>query len=188
MWPWKNFLIPLGATLSLAAAVIPTLYGVAWWITALAIFAVGSIVAVKAGDRVHMADVFKTLKVEQKNRVANLIRLAVGAYVLWAIVYATNPDWKVWLLLALPVMAGIIYGGARNEEYHIAHAPPEEEKPAVGQEFETRDAAKKARALIDFSGHPRVRILSVQSIGEPDKGTGGKQIEVQLPPTGMGKL
>lgn len=187
MWPWKVYLTILGAVLSLAVAVIPTLYGVAWWITAPVILAIGSIVASKSSDRVYIADVFKDWKVDQKNRVATLIRIAVGVHVLWSIVYVVNPSWFIYLLVTLPIISGIIYGGARNEEYHIAHAKPDEEKPAVGEAFEDRQAVKKARTLLDTAGHPRVRILSFKMIGDPTQNTGGKQIEVQIPTTGMGK-
>lgn len=186
MWPWKNFLIPLGAALSLAAAVIPTLYGVAWWAVILTVLAVGSLVAVKAGDRVHIASVFKDLNSKQKDRVATLVRIAVGAHILWAMVYVVSSDWRIYLLAGLPILSLSVYGCARNEEYHIAHAKPEA-KSVEGGPFEDRTEVKKARALLDEAGHPRVRILEFKRIGEPDKGTGGQQIVVQIPTTGMGK-
>lgn len=187
MWPWKNYLIPLGAVLSLAVVVIPTLYGVAWWVTALAILVVGSVAIVKSGDRVHVAHVFKDMTTKQKARIATLVRIAVSAYVLWAVVYVAAPEWMAYLLAVLPILGLLIYGGARNEEYHIAHAKPEDEEINSGETFEERSAIKKSRALLDSAGHPRVHILSFQRIGDPDKGTGGQQIEIQIPTTGMGK-
>ena len=188
MWQWKTFLTTLGALLSLAAAVIPTLYGVVWWITATAVLVLGALLIVQTGNRVHIAEVFQALSYGQKSRVITLCRLAVGAYALWTLVYVVHSVWWPYMLVVLPFMGMAIYWTAKSEEYRILHTKPTEKvEPTSDESFENRKRAKLGRDLLDAAGHPRVRVIGHAAIVGENSWESGDQFTVQVPPTGMGR-
>jgi hypothetical protein len=184
---WKAFWSALGAAVALAVAVIPTLYGVAWWITGIAILAAQLVLSAVAGSVIGQADVFDHLRLSQKDRITGFTRLGIGVYATWAGVYVVRPEQWVWWVLLLPVVSTGVYWCCKWVEYRITHEPPKpepvkDEAPEVDGDPEM---IEKIKPVLRKAGHSGVRIISHEFITDDKNGTlVANQFLVQTPATG----
>lgn len=169
---YKLFWSVFGGALCIASAVIPTLAGVTWWITALAVAIAGAIACMSIGSIVHIANMFKHLRYSQREQVSTLCRVAVGAYALWVILFVGQLGlWPVWAV-SLIAIVGAVYWGCRFQEWRIVRVVAKEDKPqpsTVDAGTNSEDMQRGQRLLVR-AGHPNVVVLNHEPIVDDDSG------------------
>jgi hypothetical protein len=187
---WKMFWPIFGSSLSVAAAVIPTIYGVKWWITAVAIGTAGFIILASIGQVTRNTDMFHELPDRKIDRITALIRIAALAFIVWTLVFVCVPTFWIALSIAMPIICIATYWGCRGEEYWISRPKKKIVETNVVEvarinSVEDNPTVKKFRPILTKAGHPGVRIISSEEITDPDTGSQiARQLLVQTPATG----
>lgn len=185
---WKLFWGMFGASLSIAAAVVPTIMGVLWWVTVVAIVVIYIIVAIAVGNVVHSADMFHELKYAQREHLTVLVRLGVGIFATWAATLAAVPEWWPYLAPAMVIIVVATYWACRWEEWKLnrpeREATPKPEEMTPAQQLANEPMVKKFRPILNRAGHPHVRVLGCEEIKNEDGQKTATQFLVQTPATG----
>lgn len=183
---YKTFWVIFGASLSLAGAVVPTLFRPAWWVTALGISAIYLAAMLSCSPVVQTADMFKYLTLVQKFMVTSFIRLGISTYVIWTALFVVRPELWVYWLVVLPFAAMAVYWGSRGVEYRIAHEKPREEKPVCESPATSGDQEMidRFRPVLNKAGYHQVKVLRHEEVVEDDGTLAASQFLVQTPASG----
>lgn len=182
------FWSPFGGALAFACVVIHTFAGVAWQLTAIVVGVVGTALVIAVGNTVHTATMFKHLKCSQRDQIVTLCRIAVGAYILWTLLFVFRPLWWPIWLTALPVLVGSVYWGCRYQEWRIARMPEETPVPYMEPEKDPLDGnpdVRKARRLLLDAGLPNMKVVSHQPVVDEEGEQTANQFVIRT--TGTGK-
>lgn len=184
---WKMFWPVFGGSLAIATALVPAAFGVAWWLTVAIVVALSLIMLMSVGSIVHRADMFDQLKIAQRDRVTMLVRLPIGAYGLWTVLFVAVPQWWPQLSLAMALLLLATYWGCKAEEYWLTRPKkPAPETPELtdAQVLAQNPTVRQFRPVLNRAGHAQVKITGHEPVTDESGTVVAQQFRVQTPATG----